>query len=526
MRLGDTTWNRLETTDRGNRRSAAHFGKLGVDYFLNDRNTVYLSGLFNNSVNLGDDKIAYQNLDEDNVTLNYSNRFSIRTAPSQNFELNTGWQKSFKSEGHLLDVDLNYSQNNEAKYDNLNEDFFGENELHYLTTYQETTNNTNRSVFIGKVDYTLPIDKSLTVESGFHYTVRLMENGLFSKSGIDETNLTEDLNLNNKFKYNQNTYAAYTTIGKQFKAIGLKVGLRAEQTNTNSELINTNDAFVNNYFELFPSGHLSYKTTQKSEFQFSYSRRINRPKMYQINPFPDYSNPLVLEQGNPFLKPETIHVNELSYMKFWNKFNFSTTLHHRIITNRTRRELSNDGLVSIVSYNNLGKSTLSGGDFALVFRPIKGLRIMSNSTVWITSTNDEVLTGGLRRYFMGVNTSIRASMKLKKGFTTQLWLSYSPTSTVIQGKIFENYGGGLGLSKQILKEKGNLSLTVSDLLNTRQFTFQSNNLIDYDFITNRQWESRVINLSFSYRFGKVIEGKQRRNLKDTTAGDGKSAPGM
>ncbi len=524
--LGDTLWDRLRTEDLGGRVNTSHFGRLGFDYFLNDNNTIYLSGSMNKGTNLGKRDIDYDNVDSDEVSLYHSSRNGEIDSPSENYVFNAGWQKTFQKPGHTMDIDLNYNTSSRMSDENLSHDFYDVNDVKYLSTYQNTIDENDNSVLLGKLDYTLPITDSLTIESGFHYTSRLSAQSFYSASGTDPNQLSADVNLNNSFNYDQNTYAAYFTIGQQFRKIGVKVGLRGEQTETLSKLINTSETFVNDYFELFPSAHVSYKTKKNSEFQLSYSKRINRPRMHQLNPFSNYSDPLTLDRGNPFLRPEIIHVNELSYLKYWKKFNVNATVYYRLITDLMRRNLSYNGAISEVTFENLGKSTLSGGDLNLTYTPGKGIRIMSNSSVWVTSTDEEEFTGGERTYYVGFNSTLRASRQFKNGLTTQLWASYSPRSKVIQGYIAANYGGGIGLSKRILKKKGNVGLSIYDILKTRRFAFDSDNLGDYNFTTERRWESRTIYVSFSYNFGKMTRGKQKRQSKENGSGDDIDVPGM
>ncbi|MCG8578232.1 MAG: TonB-dependent receptor [Flavobacteriales bacterium] len=522
--LGDTLWDRLRQTDYGERINTAHSGRAGIDFFINDYNTIYVSGSANVGHNLGSREVNYENFDEDDYLLRNSVRNGSIDAPSLNYSVNGGWQKSFKKEGHILDLDVTYNQSLMTADENLDHEYFDINNQSYLLNYQNTLEESAFTTSISKLDYVLPITDSLTLEAGFHFTHRLSDNLFYSESAGDDQQFSEDTTISNQFEYIQNTFAPYVTLGKQFKKIGIKAGLRAEQTLTDAELINTQEVFENDYFKLFPSVHLSYKTQKHSEFQLSYSKRINRPRSHHLNPFTNYSDPLTLQTGNAFLRPEIIHVNELSYLKYWKKFNISTSVYYRYITDLIRRNLTNDGVQSTVSFTNLGTSSLTGGDFTMTLMPLKGMRITSSTSLWNTSTRDEVLTGGDVVHYFGVNTSLQGIYRLKKGWTFSIWASYSPTLSVIQGNILPNYGGGFAVQKQVLKNRGTLSLSVVDILKTRQFTFESYDLGNYTFNSQRRWESRSAYLSFTYNFGKMVQGKNRRNSNSTDSSDDRSIP--
>lgn len=448
--LIDTVWDRLRSDDYGERINQSHTARVGMDYFINEKNTFYLSGSYNAGFNDGSRDVNYRNLTADDLIRDYSLRTGNIDAPSENKTFNTGWQKTFKKPDHTLDLDLNYTVATLTTDERLSQAFYNSEDINYFNTFQNTAENNKGTNLLSKLDYVLPISDSLTLEAGFHFTSRTADNAFYSESGLENNALLPDTNLNNSFNYLQQVYASYVTLGKQFKKIGIKAGLRAENTFTTSELINTSEVFNNDYFELFPSVHLSYKTTRNSEFQVSYSKRINRPRTDQLNPFTNYSDPITLQVGNPFLRPEIIHVNEVSYLKYWQKFNINATLYYRLITDLIRRNLTYDGILSVVSHTNLGQSSLSGGDLNLTFLPLKGMRIMSSTSFWNTSTVDADLTGGERYNYFGLQTSLQGFYQMKKGWSTQIWGSYAMPMNVVQGVVAANYGCGFAVQKRIV----------------------------------------------------------------------------
>ena len=527
--LIDSVWDILTTDDYGERISQSHYGSLGIDYFINDFNTFYASASYNESLTLGTRSVNYRNLDESLTIVDFSNRSGNISAPNTNMVLNTGWQKTFSKPDHTLDLDINYANSTLSTDERLRHSYFNLPDTvdlasSYLNLYQNTAENNDNSNLLSKLDYVLPISDSLTLEAGFHYTRRGADNSFYSESAVEDEGFLADVQLNNSFEYLQNVFATYATLGRQFKKIGIKVGVRAESTETGSALVNTGENFSNDYFKLFPSAHFSYKTNKNSEFQLSYSKRINRPEMFQLNPFTNYSDPFTLQTGNPFLKPEIIHVNEFSYLKFWKKFNLNAAVYYRLITDLIRRTLVYDGPYSAVTYTNLGQSSLSGGDLNLTFTPNRELRIMSSTSFWNTRTDDVDITGGTPQNFFGMNTVLQAFYQMKGGWSTQLWASYSPDMEVLQGIIAPNYGGGFAVQKSILKQRGTINLSVVDILKSRRFSFDSYDLENYSFGNTRRWESRSVYLTFTYGFGKMTQGKTKRQSRSTGISDDNDVP--
>lgn len=523
--IGDTLWDYLRQTDYGERANTGLSGSFGADYFLNDQNTLYANYSINHGQNDGQRLVNYTGINETQETISYSERLGTIDVPSNNHSLNVGWQKNFKNPSHTLDLDINLSSYTSLADERLSQNYFEDNDI-YLTTLQNTLSDNRFDTYLGKLDYVLPINDSTLFEAGFHFTHRMGQIDFQSTTGFTEESMTTDTAINNNFRYDQDVYAPYFTISHQFGKLSAKAGLRAEQTNTTSHLLTTDDLFNNDYFMLFPSAYIGYKFNETTEIQLSYGKRINRPTQHQLNPFTNYSDPLVLETGNPFLQPEVIHVNELSFSKYWDKVNINASAYYRLIDNLIRRSLSYDGAQSTVTYSNLGKSSLTGGDLILTYTPFKGTRIMSTTNIWNTATDDPEFSNGEMLNLTGVSSSLMVSPRFKKGWSMQLWASITPKQQVLQGSIIPNYGSGFAIAKTVLKNKGRLTVSFIDIFKTRRFGFESTPLPDYTLNSYRNWESRSVYASFSYSFGKVIQGKNKRATKDNDSSDDISIPDM
>jgi outer membrane receptor protein involved in Fe transport len=522
--LSDSTWDRLRSDDYGERKNTYHSGRVGIDYFANDKNTIYLTANMDCGTNFGNRLMNYNNVGTSDEILYRSQRNGEINAPSYNYVFTGGWQKTFNKPDHTLYLDLNFSNLEFTGDEWLWHKYYDAADVNYNTNYQHTLDKTYNQTLLAKLDYVLPINDSTIFEAGFHFTQRIADNDFFSESAGNDQLYTTDTLISNHFKYLQNTFAPYVTFSKQFKKLGVKLGVRAEPTQTLAQLITTNESYNQDYVQLFPSAHFSYNFNEYTVMQLSYSRRINRPELDQLNPFTNYSDNLTLETGNPFLKPEIIHVNELSFMRFWTKFNINVTGYYRLINDLIRRELFYDGIYTRITNSNLGTSSLSGGDLILTYSPIKGMRIISSTSVWNTSTRDQDITGGTVQNYTGMYTSLMASYRIKGGWSFQLWGSYAPQAKVIQGYIRENYGGGFAINKRLFNDKANINLSIYDVLKSRWFGFESHDLGNYNMNSYRYWESRSAYLSFTYNFGKMTEGKERRQNNSGGIGDDLDVP--
>jgi len=152
------------------------------------------------------------------------------------------------------------------------------------------------------------------------------------------------------------------------------------------------------------------------------------------------------------------------------------------------------------------------------------MRIVSSTSFWNTSTKDIEVTDGTIHHYLGMYTSLMASYMVKGGWMFQVWGSHSPTARVIQGRILRNYGGGFAIQKRFLKDKASVNLSFYDVLKSRWFAFESYNFGDYQMTSIRRWESRSVFVSFTYNFGKLTEGKERRENNSGGIGDDVDVP--
>lgn len=523
--LADTTWDILRSLGEYDGYYFSGFGNFGVDYYVNDKNTVYISGMAFTNESGYDGFLNYEDFNENEFLESSSIRNVNAITPGFGYTLNGGWQKNFKKDAHTLDIDVNYSIADDAREEEYKHDYYDNSNSFTTTNYQNTGTFQRYKILLAKIDYAQPFDNEMNLEAGFHFTGRNTNNRQTSESAGLDAIFSPDTSINNEFNYNQNTFAPYLTISKQFKKIGLKAGVRAEQTLTLGILKNTGEEHVEDYFKLFPSVHMSYKTKKRAEFQLSYSRRINRPDFYFLNPFYGYWDIYTIERGNPFLKPEIIDVVELNFMQFWEKFNISSSVYYRNISNSIRRNLTNEDELTFITYDNLGSSHLVGGDLTLTFLPVKNMRIISSSNVWSNTTRDVVLTQGERRTYYGLNTNIFAMIDLKKGWSFQLSGNYAPRQAIIQGAIYPNFMAGFAIGKQLFKNKANLNISLFDIFKTAQYTFESEDINNFNLYMKTTRESRSIYITFTYNFGKMIDGKYKRDSKGD-ASDGVKPPGI
>ena len=222
----------------------------------------------------------------------------------------------------------------------------------------------------------------------------------------------------------------------------------------------------------FPSFFLLYPLSSTQEVKLNYSRRINRPQTSTLNPFVDFSDPLNLRTGNPNLEAEFTDSFEFSYSKDWKKFFFAPTLFFRKSTNVIQRviEVSDDN-ISTVTFDNINQRYLTGGEFVLRYSPTSHWNLTLNSNVFnlrITGESEEYTNNGWTSDFM-----LMSNLRIPNVCQFQVMGQYISPITIPQGELDEIYSINIGIRRPVLKNQGNISLSITDISDSRAFNIST-----------------------------------------------------
>lgn len=494
---------------------------VGMDYAINKKNLLYFESAGWMGTRHGFNDNHYNFSDNNNVIQNYSTRNSSNSDPFYGGRFNVGWQSQFKKDDHTLDLDIYYSPNQSTnKHENKQHFFDALNNEISTPDYQNTENKIISYDLNIKLDYVLPITDSLKLESGVAVTIADLDEAFFSESNDSLNVFYPDTNLNNHLLYNETVTAFYVTLGKQFKKLGVKTGVRIENTLLQMELQETKQDFSQNYFSFFPSVHFSYKFKEGNEYQLSYSKRLNRPDTWELNPFSTYTNPYSLWMGNPNLKPEYIDVYEFSYLRIWKKFNFNPSIYYRQVNDKKSNLTSlNTENITISTTQNIATAQIHGAELIMSYKPTKWWKLNSSFNYWAINAKDNNLDQVINNS-SGWMLQITSTKTIKKKWTLQLRGRYNAKSERLQGITYPRYSANVSLGRKILKDKGKINVSYNDIFNTQGWHFVSSDLgNNYSYEKNRKWTSRFVRLSFSYSFGKMKYGSQKRQTKDHSSGD-------
>ncbi len=559
-----STQSRVYNTTEGTNLGTFTFMRGGVDYFVDNRNTISLSG---NYVNGSFDNTQFQKVDSTIKSI-YTSYNNISTLSNMNFR-NIGTQLSFKHNfaktGHNISADLNYNSsknNNESTITTQN--YNTNNTAKGSPFLQQTMGNGTNKFYTLQADYENPISETSKLEAGVRGAVRDFAN-MSEQYRFNYTTSKYELVplISNKYKFNDQVYAAYATYTFKAGKLNYQLGLRAESSQYTGTLLNAQGVDsakfnVNFPLSLFPSAFITYKIDDKQDFQFNYSRRVNRPNFFQLMPFPDYSDPQNINIGNAGLKPEFTNSFELSYNNAYKKgSNFLATLFFKqntdLITRYVYRDkdaLSTKGDSAYFStYINADKSYVTGLELTnkLAVNPWWDLTLNVNifysiinaTTPGLTPTSPRVeLNNSLVSWFGKMNNNF----KLTKTISFQLSGDYNAKSVLPPNSGGMGRGGGMwgggpqstaqgynlpryGIDLAIKKDwtwkngkSGSLTLSVNDIFRTQSYDAYSESSF-FTQTSTRTRDQQVFRLNFSFRFGKFDATLfKRKNTKADTSG--------
>lgn len=515
-------------------RGDSHLFKIGFDFYLNEKNT--LSLFTNQNIFNGDTSGQTQILFADPQTNELQTNFNDNSNNSQQYNFN--YKLDFDKEGHNIELEVDHNI--------FDGDSFTDNDFTIQSDFIEN-NIIDRNRTTINLDYINPLTEKSKLELGLQ--ARLFENNIdyFSDARLrDENNNPFPSDIN--FDYTRNIYSAYATFGKTLEKWSYQIGLRAETVTVESEALrtnlNNNDVefipFNNDYTQVYPSAFLTYNPTEKNSYQLSYSRRVDRPGVGQVNPLPEWNTPLISSFGNQELLPQFTNSIELNYTRKFEKGSVTGGVFYRLIEDEINRAVFIDRTdISriILSFDNFSNTNAYGievssnyrlakwwslnGSFDLYAQTQRSFSEVLNVPLSDAATVDNIVTENIKVDNVIWNFRIFNNFKVNKALSFSLFSLYRGKNKGIQFTQDVFAFVNVGMRYNFLEDdRATFSLNFNDIFNTMQFKFEG----DRPFPQNGDfnWESRTIFAGLSYRFGG---GKFRAKSRKQRDNDEKSGGG-
>ncbi len=495
--------------DRTN-RVKTHNAGLVLDYSFDDRNELNLTTNAQLSPEITDDR--FQNtvitdaagvIDSTFITNSFVDESKNNISGDLTFRHRFKENGNLLFNGHYTHFDLTSTQDATSNYFRPDGSF--------IRDFSFFTNaNQDIEIITGQLDYTNLLG-TVGVEAGVKGSF------INSESRLDYFDANNgrvlDTNLSDNFLYDEDVYAGYLSLSKDWEKWSVKTGLRGEHTQSSGTSVALSTINKLAYFELFPSFYLLHNINENHSLSFDYSRKLKRPRYEDLNPFRTFINENIFTEGNPNLLPSFSNNFNLNYtlkQEFFFDFyyrdngNYISTLSFQDNENQVLRDVTQNVLES-TSYGfdfNYGKS-ISNNWYLYSY-----ISIFHEDETFLALESDAF---SATNKFDGFYVDVTNYLTLSKdgSFKGELGLAY--LSGFLQGSYIleETTNLTFGLRKSLWNRRALISLAVNDILGkanarvTSKYLNQDNNYLVVP-------ETQYVRFGFTYNFGNFrLEDNQR-----------------
>ena len=488
--------------------------RFGGDYYPSKTSTFSYTSTFNQKNQDANENIYWTRPSIDTLIVDESE-------DENNYSHSLSYENKFNSQIKKLNISLDYSKNIEEEIENTAE---SDNSI-----LNDQDNDATVIIF----DYEDKIFNLFNIETGFKATLKGVKDNL---NFLDQKYI---------YNYDEDIYAVYTTLGYQFSdRLGFKGGVRYEDVKTLASVegdtipatgiihyvINNtirSGKFDNPYKKYYPSLFLNYKLTDRNQIQFGYSKRVNRPGLRSLNPFPnDLLDESRIRNGNPFVKPEFSDVAEINFSSNSRKFNFNTGVSYKLTTDAIawwdRDEIIYDGeTYEVLTSGNAESAENLGGSVVINYRPMPLVSFMITNWWWRSKTTGGQYEDDMTGTSLGMFNRGQFTLNIPNYARIELSVGGRARMKITSGTIPASYGADLGIEKSFLNKSLSVTLKVNDLFDSRKFIIDTEQ--DYTDFTQlmfaeRKRGRRTTSINLRYNFGK--QQKKRWDGKRYRGGSG------
>ena len=524
---------------RNNKRNRKNiFNNLGVEYYINNKSSLILSGFYRTSENSNNTVNNIKELSSNKDTASYVQRNENENERDNSFQYSLDYDNEIDDEGQKITARVQYEKSSEDELGNIESITKLPNLL--PSSFEKVSTLEDQKRILLQADYVWPINENTQFELGYRgrfnsqttdYEVGYLNNSLEEFLSSNSYNI--DTNLSNILTYKEYVNAFYSQYGQKIDRFSYLLGVRIEKSNIQVDQKTTSDYSQKKYTDVFPTINLSYELNDFENFTLGYSRRIRRPRSRFINPFPSRSSVTNIFQGNPDINPSYSNTFDLGYLKRWDKFTLNSSVYIQKSTSVFTFITQDTGLTVILSGDindptsnilevpvlklspvNLSENNRIGTEFNLTYTPSRKVRLNGNINLFnsetIGSYNGTIFDAENLSWFARMN----ATIKLPFDLDWQTRIFYRGPRETAQSRSKGVFSMSGALNKDILKDRGSISFRASDVFNSSKRITETNTPSFYSY-GEFQWRQPTYIFTFTYR---VKQKKNQRNRGSSNQG--------
>lgn len=431
------------------------------------------------------------------------------------YELYLTYDHKFNASGHVFKTQMEFESgegDEETRTERFDNDF-------NITDGTITTEGGPDTELQVKADYTLPFDEDNKFEAGYQNELDYSEEGTGYYKYNTVTNGYDFFDeFSNTVNYKRNEHALYSLLALKQEKFGYQLGFRAEYTDRNIELLESGENFVIDRWDYFPSIHSSYEFGNGNNLMASYTRRIDRPRGWYLEPFETWSDAYNVRVGNPALKPEYIDSYEAGYQTTLGKSLFSVETYYRVQHNkieRLRSVYADTANITLHSMDNVGTDYSFGTELMYNFDPLNNWNINLMGNLFNYRIKGEIFGEQFSRESFNWNLRFNNRFRITKTAQLQLNASYNSASVSAQSEREGYFYTHLAFRKDFFSNNLSATLQIRDVFGSAKYEYTAEGV---DFYTYRNYTRESPEIMLNLRFN-INRKDSRRDDRNQRSGD-------
>ncbi|MDD5581759.1 MAG: TonB-dependent receptor [Candidatus Marinimicrobia bacterium] len=446
--------------------------------------------------------IFYTSLDED-------------TQKRDNWGTGLEFTKKFKGKNHDLSGSVRYTSRLNDEFSETTRRTVNEN----ITDRTKDTESSDDKNWRIKLDYKNMLTETHGIEAGLQSRISFDEEEI-DRYGWDTT-ASEYIyypQYSHSNDYEHIIHSLYAIYKNELGPFQGQLGVRGEYTYRNMQLNTQDTTYTLDRWDIFPSLHVSLPITENNQLMASYTRRINRPRNWFLEPYRTQRDAYSVFQGNPSLKPEYIDAWEASWQVSQKRNYLAADIYHRETENKIEQVQSVlDKETMLYTFANVGKDYSTGFELSLNVRPLSFWNIFLSGTVYRYRIEGNFEERTFDRSSNNWGTKINNTFFIGDNARLEFNTFYHGPSVTSQGRR-ESFWRSNAAVKYDFGESFTAAIQLRDIFgdNTHEFTSSGPNFVN---TTKSERESPIAFITLTYRFNNYKNGNKFREDNDDMMND-------
>jgi len=420
-------------------------------------------------------------------------------------------QKFKKNQELTVDVDfVKYHNSNPHAYTNR---YYEPNKTMGRTELIRIRKETPIRIWVMKAEYNIDLNPGTKLNFGSKATFMKLNNDVHVEYDRPEgweanPEFTRNFDLQDKIA------AGFVNLNHKFNSkFHLQAGLRYEFAHMLIGQPGQSSMVDRRYSNLFPSIFVTHELSKTSSLNISCSRRVQRPGYDLLAPWVMFINPYTFVSGNPELLPAFTHIIQSTY-SFKSRYLLAVKFSHdRNALDRFRTHVDSTTNRTLITAENIRSLGTVSAMFSAPVTISSWWKMQTN----ITGVYQKIKTDteGKLIHINNFNANIFNShtITFPAGFTAELSALYNSASFWGISKMKALGSVNIGVKKKLAKNKGSITMNVSDLFRTNTLKLAANNVGENQVSGwSQRYEARVMRLTYSRTFGNsFLKGNGQRS---------------